>query len=270
MPGPKIEIDRIDHFVLRVTDVDRTCEFYEKLLGMRRITFGDTIERSALRFGDHKLNLHPATSDWHPRARDPAPGGEDFCLIARTPIAELTPRLDALGTEIEMGPGTRTGALGAMESVYFRDPDGNLVEISNYAGEFDRSAGEDFVLDRVDHVVMRVRDLDATRGFYCDILGMTALPAERDLSPPALGFGRHKFNLHPDHTDWPRARDARTGGQDFCLLAKSPMADIVAALKAGGVEIEVPPSTRNGALGPINSVYCRDPDGNLVELSNLL
>jgi catechol 2,3-dioxygenase-like lactoylglutathione lyase family enzyme len=127
-----IKIERIDHFVLRVADVQATCAFYEKVLGMETISFGGDMNRKALRFGQHKINLHPADSDWHPRARDPHPGSEDFCLITETPISEVVAHLEACGVEIEVPPSNRSGALGTIHSVYFRDPDGNLVEVSNY------------------------------------------------------------------------------------------------------------------------------------------
>lgn len=127
-----IRLERIDHFVLRVANVEATCAFYEKVLGMKTITFGGDRDRKALCFGPHKINLHPAESDWHPRARDPRPGGEDFCLITETPMREVVAHLEACGVEIEVPPSDRSGALGAIHSVYFRDLDGNLVEISNY------------------------------------------------------------------------------------------------------------------------------------------
>ena len=132
-----IEIARIDHFVMRVKDVDATCDFYAKALGMEVITFGrDSIgqdggTRRALRFGQHKINLHPDDTDWY-RAKDPRCGGEDFCLITETPIDDVVAHLEACGVEIEVGPSDRSGALGTIRSVYFRDPDGNLVEVSNY------------------------------------------------------------------------------------------------------------------------------------------
>lgn len=127
-----IEIDRVDHFVLRVADIAATCAFYEKVLGMEVISFGNGWDRKALRFGRHKINLHPADSDWHPRARDPHPGGEDFCLISETPMDQIVSHLEACGVDIEVAPSNRSGALGVIHSVYFRDPDGNLVEVSNY------------------------------------------------------------------------------------------------------------------------------------------
>ena len=133
-----IEIARIDHFVMRVKDVDATCDFYTRALGMEVITFGrdgigqDEVTRRALRFGQHKINLHPDDTDWY-RAKDPRCGGEDFCLITETPIDEVVAHLEASSVEIEVGPSDRSGALGTIRSVYFRDPDGNLVEVSNYS-----------------------------------------------------------------------------------------------------------------------------------------
>ena len=132
-----IEIERIDHFVMRVKDVDATCDFYTRALGMEVITFGrdgigqNEVTRRALRFGQHKINLHPDDTDWY-RAKDPRCGGEDFCLITETPIDDVVAHLEACGVEIEVGPSDRSGALGTIRSVYFRDPDGNLVEVSNY------------------------------------------------------------------------------------------------------------------------------------------
>ena len=131
------KIDRLDHFVMRVKDVEATCEFYARALGMEVITFGrdgigqDGIVRKALHFGRHKINLHPDDTDWY-RARDPRCGGEDFCLITDTPLEEVVAHLEACGVGIETPPSERSGALGPIRSVYFRDPDGNLVEVSNY------------------------------------------------------------------------------------------------------------------------------------------
>tara|TARA_B000000441_G_C21510938_1_gene214934 strand:+ start:120 stop:515 length:396 start_codon:yes stop_codon:yes gene_type:complete len=128
-----INLDRIDHFVMRVADVEATCSFYSKVLGMEVINFGSKygVERTALRFGQHKINLHPDDTDWF-RAKDPRCGGEDFCLITETPMDEVMAHLEHCGVKIEEAPSERNGALGTIFSVYFRDPDGNLVEISNY------------------------------------------------------------------------------------------------------------------------------------------
>ena len=125
------KIDRIDHFVMRVADVQATCDFYTRALGMEVISFGADGTRKALRFGPHKINLHPDDSDWM-RARDARCGGEDFCLITETPMDEVVAHLEACGVAIEEYPSDRSGALGTIRSVYFRDPDGNLVEVSNY------------------------------------------------------------------------------------------------------------------------------------------
>lgn len=125
-----MKIERIDHFVLTVRDIDATCAFYERALGMARETFGDG--RTALRFGDQKINLHPAGRELEPKAARPTPGSGDFCVITATPIADVVRHLQDVGVEIELMPSPRTGAVGPITSVYFRDPDMNLVEVSNY------------------------------------------------------------------------------------------------------------------------------------------
>jgi catechol 2,3-dioxygenase-like lactoylglutathione lyase family enzyme len=125
-----VEIDRLDHLVLTVADVETTVEFYRRVLGMQPETFGDG--RRALRFGEQKINLHQAGHEFEPKAARPVPGSADVCFITRTPLDEVQRHLAAEGVPVEEGPVPRTGALGPIESVYLRDPDGNLVEISNY------------------------------------------------------------------------------------------------------------------------------------------
>jgi catechol 2,3-dioxygenase-like lactoylglutathione lyase family enzyme len=125
-----MKIERIDHFVLTVSDVDATCEFYTRVLGMKVMEFGKG--RRALRFGPHKINLHAASGSPRLRAENPSVGGGDFCLITKVPIDDVVNHLQAENVEIIDGPGTRDGALGPITSVYFRDPDDNLVEVSNY------------------------------------------------------------------------------------------------------------------------------------------
>ncbi len=125
-----MRIDRFDHLVLTVADVARTVEFYQQVLGMEPVTFGDG--RRALTFGNAKINLHQAGREFEPKAARPTPGSADVCLIAGNPIAEVCAQLAAHAVAIEEGPVMRTGATGAIESVYIRDPDGNLIELSNY------------------------------------------------------------------------------------------------------------------------------------------
>lgn len=126
-----IAIDRLDHLVLTVRDIDATCEFYRRVLGMERITFAGG--RQALSFGRQKINLHPAAAPYTPRAGHPQTGSGDFCLITETPIDDVVAHLNACDVEIIEGPCPKTGAAGELISVYFRDPDNNLVEVSNYA-----------------------------------------------------------------------------------------------------------------------------------------
>jgi catechol 2,3-dioxygenase-like lactoylglutathione lyase family enzyme len=129
-----MRIDRLDHLVLTVADVGRTAEFYEQVLGMRAVTFAGG--RRALRFGNAKINLHQAGQEFEPKAARPMPGSADICLITLDPLPAVCTHLAAHGVTIEEGPVARTGATGRISSIYIRDPDGNLIEISNYlAGE---------------------------------------------------------------------------------------------------------------------------------------
>jgi catechol 2,3-dioxygenase-like lactoylglutathione lyase family enzyme len=123
-------IDRIDHFVLTVRDIDATCDFYSRVLGMEVVRFG--AGRTALRFGAQKINLHPLRNDIALKAAQPTPGSADICLVTGTPLREVIAHLESCRVAVIEGPGERAGALGAIVSVYFRDPDGNLVEVSNY------------------------------------------------------------------------------------------------------------------------------------------
>ncbi|RQO29811.1 VOC family virulence protein [Taibaiella sp. KBW10] len=126
-----MEIDHLDHLVLTVADIARTVAFYEQVLGMEVITFG--AGRKALKFGNQKINLHQKGRELDPKAAHPAPGTADMCFITRTPVALVLAELNALNIDIlEGGIVSRTGAQGPILSVYFRDPDLNLIELSNY------------------------------------------------------------------------------------------------------------------------------------------
>ncbi|MGO7214884.1 VOC family protein [Rhizobium ruizarguesonis] len=124
-----IRIDRLDHLVLTVVDIAITCDFYSRILGMSVETFAEG--RKALKFGRQKINLHQAGHEFDPKATHPTPGSGDLCFIAETPLADVIADLQAAGVAIEEGPVERTGATGRLRSVYFRDPDGNLIEVSN-------------------------------------------------------------------------------------------------------------------------------------------
>ncbi|MEO7719221.1 MAG: VOC family protein [Capsulimonas sp.] len=126
----EILINRLDHLVLTVANIDTTCEFYTRVLGMDCITFGPG--RKALEFGRQKINLHQAGHEFEPKAHAPTPGSADLCFIAGTPLAEVERHLHRHNVPIVEGPVERTGAEGKLLSLYFRDPDGNLIEVSNY------------------------------------------------------------------------------------------------------------------------------------------
>ena len=121
-------ISGIDHLVLTVEDIPRTCRFYQDVLDMRVIAFGD--RRYALGFGRQKINLHQAGQAFEPKASRPTPGSADLCLLTTRPIVEVQARLKNRNIPIIEGPVERTGATGPILSVYFRDPDGNLIEVS--------------------------------------------------------------------------------------------------------------------------------------------
>ena len=125
-----IKVDRLDHLVLTVKNLSATCEFYSTALGMEVITFGNN--RKALAFGSQKINLHEAGHEVEPKAHRPTPGSADLCFITPVPLKEVVAHLGRCGAKIIKGPVKRTGAQGSIESVYLRDPDENLIEISNY------------------------------------------------------------------------------------------------------------------------------------------
>jgi catechol 2,3-dioxygenase-like lactoylglutathione lyase family enzyme len=122
-------IDHIDHLVLTVADIEATCRFYDAVLGMQVETFGEG--RKALKFGNQKLNLHQKGNEFEPKALVPTPGAIDICFITSDPIEQVKRELEVKNVKTE-GIVERTGACGPMRSLYFRDPDGNLVEVSNY------------------------------------------------------------------------------------------------------------------------------------------
>ena len=124
-----IIIDRIDHIVLTVRSLAVSIDFYSRVLGMTPVEFGG---RKALAFGRQKFNLHEAGHEFEPKADRPAPGAIDICLITTTPIEAVIAHLGREGVPVLEGPVMRTGALGQIRSVYIRDPDLNLVEVSNY------------------------------------------------------------------------------------------------------------------------------------------
>ncbi len=127
-------IDRVDHLVLTVTDIERTTQFYEKALGFEREFFKgpEGQPRYALLFGQYKINLQDKNTETPTKAKVPTIGAGDFCLISKVPLDDFIAHLHQVGVVIDTGPVQRRGALGPIRSVYFRDPDGNLVEVAEY------------------------------------------------------------------------------------------------------------------------------------------
>lgn len=126
----KIRIDSLDHLVLTVKDISRTCSFYRQVLGMQEISFGG--DRKALKFGNHKINVHEYGKEIEPKAEHPMPGSADLCFITPTPIEDVEKHIRTCGINIVEGPVRRAGAKGTILSIYLRDPDGNLIELSNF------------------------------------------------------------------------------------------------------------------------------------------
>lgn len=128
--GVLMQIERLDHFVLTVRDLDATIWFYQTVLGMVPVTFG--AGRKALAFGQSKINLHPADTPIVPHANHPVPGSADLCFVTSESPESVIEHLRKCDVKVEDGPVPRTGALGPIMSVYLRDPDGNLIEVSSY------------------------------------------------------------------------------------------------------------------------------------------
>ncbi len=128
-----MQIEGLDHLVLTVTNIDDTCDFYERVLGMEHVVFGEG--RHALIFGTQKINLHEAGREFEPKAAAPTPGSADLCFWTQTQLDDVIEHLQEAEIVVEQGPVRRTGARGPIISVYLRDPDGNLIEISNYQQE---------------------------------------------------------------------------------------------------------------------------------------
>jgi catechol 2,3-dioxygenase-like lactoylglutathione lyase family enzyme len=124
-----MKIDSLDHLVLTVKDVEATASFYSRVLGMDIITFGGG--RKALTFGAQKINLHQHRKEFDPKAQLPTPGSADLCFITSVPIPEVASHLSSCSVPVIEGPVQRTGATGPILSVYIRDPDMNLIEVSN-------------------------------------------------------------------------------------------------------------------------------------------
>ncbi|RRA49927.1 VOC family protein [Acidipila sp. EB88] len=122
-------IESLDHLVLTVHSISATTDFYSEVLGMDVVTFNG---RKALAFGEQRINLHQHGHEFAPFAAHPTPGSGDLCFITSTPLEEVIEYLDQLRIHVEMGPVERTGAQSQLRSLYIRDPDRNLVEISNF------------------------------------------------------------------------------------------------------------------------------------------
>jgi catechol 2,3-dioxygenase-like lactoylglutathione lyase family enzyme len=124
-----MQIDQLDHLVLTVQHIETTCEFYARVLGMQVVTFAGG--RKALQFGNQKINLHQKGKEIEPRAQHPTPGSADLCFLTSMPLEDVIAYLHSCHVSVLLGPVERTGATKSLMSLYFRDPDGNLLEVAN-------------------------------------------------------------------------------------------------------------------------------------------
>jgi catechol 2,3-dioxygenase-like lactoylglutathione lyase family enzyme len=124
-----MKIDSLDHLVLTVRDIETTASFYSSVLGMEVVVFGGN--RTALSFGTQKINLHQHRNEFEPKSQHPTPGSADLCFITSNPLTEVMDHLSSCDVDVIEGPVRRTGATGPILSIYFRDPDMNLIEVSN-------------------------------------------------------------------------------------------------------------------------------------------
>ncbi len=121
-------LEQLDHLVLTVANIDATVDFYTEALGMDVVTIDG---RKALAFGIQRINLHQRGHEFDPKSAHPTPGSADLCFITTTPLDQVIEYLTEQRVHIEEGPVNRTGAIGDLRSIYLRDPDRNLIEISN-------------------------------------------------------------------------------------------------------------------------------------------
>jgi catechol 2,3-dioxygenase-like lactoylglutathione lyase family enzyme len=126
----KYQIKSLDHLVLTVKDIAKTVEFYTMVLGMQKEIFKQN--RVALKFGSQKINLHQLGAEFEPKAYNVKEGSADLCFITQTSVTDFKTHIESLGVKVIEGPIKRTGAVGEINSIYVRDPDGNLIEIANY------------------------------------------------------------------------------------------------------------------------------------------
>jgi len=126
-----MKIKKIDHLVLTVKDIEKSCFFYSEILGMETVNFGQG--RKAVAFGDQKINFHQVGKEFEPKAKLPTPGSGDLCFITESPLSEVISHLQSCGVEIIEGPVKRSGANGSITSIYIRDPDQNLIEVATYS-----------------------------------------------------------------------------------------------------------------------------------------
>lgn len=127
--GVVVNVTRLDHFVLTVKSIDDTVNFYTAVMGMEKLVFGGG--RVALQFGNQKINLHELGNEYEPMAGNVAAGSADLCFISETPVDDVIDHLASCRVVVIEGPVERTGAMSKLMSVYFRDPDDNLIEVSN-------------------------------------------------------------------------------------------------------------------------------------------
>ncbi|XP_041358276.1 uncharacterized protein LOC121375102 [Gigantopelta aegis] len=254
-----IAVQQIDHFLIAVNNLTATTAFYSKVFNSR-IKEGNPVE---IYLGQALVKVFQTNSDFTPRANSPTPGSADVCLVIRTDLTSAAQYLQAINVTVIQGRGGRPGALGTLQSIYFRDPDGNLLEVANYENEQQNAdVSRGIQVDRLDHFVITATDQTSTINFYDQIFNVRRTNWEIFLGP-------QKINVHQLGREFsPHAEPVTVGAADICLLTTTNLADCINFLRNLNISIEQGPVYNSGATGTIRSIYFRDPNQNLIQLAN--
>ena len=267
-----MNIDRIDHVVMTVRSIDATCEFYSRVLGMQVVTFAGN--RKALAFGRQKINLHEAGREFEPKAEHPTPGSVDLCLITMTPLSDVIEHLEANGVCDHRRSGVedrrdRTDLLRLLSRSGLQPHRGVELRRRRRAARVEAHAM--IVIRDIDHLVLRVVDLQPMIDFYCDVLGCSVERAGATTSDSSSYGPDARCSISSRSTAssdaWavrpPVTREATS--TTFAFVSKRSMNQRIRHIWNCG-NCTSPAASRYGAEGEGPSIYVTDPEGNTIEL----